>query len=144
MKVLPPNTVAIVCGSSEIQTRGYVIVLETLDALRPSFVIQGGETSPDLAGPDLASTRWPIACWVSVDSASAAWARNRGVPCAEVKAQWKELGPKAGPLRNEWMLRLRPDIVIAFPGGKGAADMAKQAIEAGVEVLLIKSDGNSA
>lgn len=144
MKTLPPNTIAIVCGSREIQMRGYEIVLETLDVLWPSFVIQGGAASTDPASAGSTSRRWPIAGWVSVDSASAVWARKRGVPCAEVKAQWGELGPKAGPLRNGWMLRLKPDIVIAFPGGKGTANMVAQAIEAGVEVLLIKNDGNSA
>ena len=41
---------------------------------------------------------------------------------------------RAGPIRNRWMLALGPDLVIAFPGGQGTANMIAQARKAGVNV----------
>lgn len=51
-------------------------------------------------------------------------------------AQWDKHGRKAGPIRNKHMLNWKPDLVIAFPGGAGTADMVKQARSAGVIVLF--------
>lgn len=54
------------------------------------------------------------------------------------RAEWERLGKKAGPARNERMLRDgKPDLVIAFPGGRGTADMVRRARAAGVEVLQV-------
>lgn len=64
------------------------------------------------------------------------WATNRGIPTLRYRAQWKALGKAAGPIRNAQMLREgKPDLVIAFPGGDGTANMMKLAREAGVEVM---------
>jgi len=53
-------------------------------------------------------------------------------------ADWSRHGKSAGPIRNRQMLiEGRPDIVVAFPGGKGTANMIKQAVEAGVKVELV-------
>lgn len=53
-------------------------------------------------------------------------------------ANWKEEGKKAGYLRNLRMLKEgKPDLVIAFPGGKGTANMVKIAKEANIEVREI-------
>ena len=42
----------------------------------------------------------------------------------------------AGPIRNKWMLDdAHPDLVVSFYGGRGTANMIKQAREAGVEVF---------
>jgi hypothetical protein len=51
-------------------------------------------------------------------------------------ADWERLGRKAGPIRNQLMLdEGRPDVVVAFPGGRGTADMMMRARSAGVEVI---------
>lgn len=53
-------------------------------------------------------------------------------------ADWEAHGNFAGPMRNKRMLdEGRPDVVIAFPGGKGTADMVKKACWAGVNVVEI-------
>jgi hypothetical protein len=53
---------------------------------------------------------------------------------------WKRLGTAAGPARNAKMLRDgKPDMVIAFKGGRGTANMVKQATEAGVTVFDARS-----
>ena len=51
-------------------------------------------------------------------------------------AEWKKYGLGAGPIRNMQMLREeKPDLVIAFKGGAGTADMIRQAKMVGVEVI---------
>lgn len=54
------------------------------------------------------------------------------------EADWEHQGSFAGPARNKRMLdEGRPDLVIAFPGGRGTANMIRQARKAGVEVIEI-------
>lgn len=46
-------------------------------------------------------------------------------------------GKAAGPIRNQRMLdEGKPDLVVAFPGGRGTADMVRRAKAAGVPVRL--------
>lgn len=53
-------------------------------------------------------------------------------------ALWGKYGPSAGPRRNIQMLEEGlPDLVIAFPGGKGTKHMVKIAKDAGVEVWVM-------
>ena len=47
-------------------------------------------------------------------------------------------GYRAGPIRNQEMLdKGKPDLVIAFPGGKGTADMVGRALRTGVFVYRV-------
>ncbi len=70
------------------------------------------------------------------DSLAADWARRRGIPALAFPADWKHDGRVAGFVRNARMLRGGcPDLVVAFPGGKGTAHMVKLARDAGVPVL---------
>jgi len=52
-------------------------------------------------------------------------------------ADWKKHARAAGPIRNKKMLESGADLVIAFPGGKGTANMVKLAEDAGVPVRRI-------
>lgn len=66
----------------------------------------------------------------------AEWA---GIPVETFKADWDTYGKAAGPIRNKRMLiEGKPDLVVAFPGNDGTANMIEQARAAGVEVLEIK------
>lgn len=57
----------------------------------------------------------------------------------ECLADWDKHGKKAGILRNIEMLEKgKPDLVVAFPGGKGTAHMVKIAKEANIEVKEIE------
>lgn len=49
-------------------------------------------------------------------------------------ADWKKHGKAAGPIRNQEMVDSGLDLLIAFPGGRGTADMVRRAEEAGVPV----------
>ena len=70
------------------------------------------------------------------DHLAGCWAFYTGVPVIRFPADWRKHGPAAGPIRNRKMLvEGKPDLVVAFPGGKGTANMVAQAREAGVEVI---------
>ncbi len=67
------------------------------------------------------------------------WAKEHGVALNVFPADWNRLGRKAGPIRNRQMLvEGRPQLVVAFAGKEGTADMIKQATTAGVRVEEVK------
>lgn len=66
------------------------------------------------------------------------WARKNRVTDLKFPADWKAHGRAAGPIRNKKMLdEGKPDMVLAFPGGRGTANMIKQARGAGIEVVAV-------
>jgi predicted Rossmann-fold nucleotide-binding protein len=69
-----------------------------------------------------------------VDTDGENWAKSRGIPVERHEARWKELGKKAGPIRNEEMAR-RADMVVLFPGGKGTGSMARLAAKYELKIL---------
>lgn len=72
-----------------------------------------------------------------VDHLAGVWAEKNGIAVREYPADWSQ-GRKAGPLRNQQMLdEGKPDIVFAFPGGRGTDDMKRRARKAGVVVLEV-------
>lgn len=100
------------------RTRLYKVLDAAVERLDLGFLIQGGATGADALAKE--------------------WANDRTVLCAEYAADWSQ-GPSAGPRRNALMLSEgRPDIVIAFSGGTGTADMVRRAREAGVRVIEIE------
>jgi len=111
--------IAIVCGAREGVDAE--LLYRTLDDFHKvytlTFIIEGGANG--------------------CDTQARYWAHSARVPCATIDAHWNTLGKVAGPIRSGWMLRLKPDVVIAFPGGKGTADMVRQAKAAGVEVVEV-------
>jgi len=59
------------------------------------------------------------------------------IPTVAVPADWKLNGKTAGPIRNRKMLiDWEPDMVIAFPGGKGTTNMIEQAKDFRVEKVV--------
>lgn len=74
------------------------------------------------------------------DSLARDWALERGVPLMPFPADWEMHGKQAGPIRNKRMLTEGlPDIVIAFKGGRGTADMVRVARNAGVAVVTVRT-----
>lgn len=72
------------------------------------------------------------------DALAAAWAKLEGVPTERFPADWKAHGRAAGPIRNQQMIdEGKPDLVVAFPGGRGTADMVRRAKKAGIPVREI-------
>jgi hypothetical protein len=111
----------LVCGG-----RGYSNVervYEVLDGLHHSkpitCIIEGGAK-----GADYLACRWSAA---------------RGLDQHfRFSADWELHGKAAGPKRNQRMIdEGKPDIVVAFPGGTGTADMVMRAKAAGIPVAEI-------
>ena len=74
------------------------------------------------------------------DSMAGEWARGMLVSEVCFPAEWDEHGKAAGPIRNAKMLSEgKPDVVLAFPGGRGTADIVQKARAAGVPVIEVKA-----
>lgn len=114
----------IVCGgrdfaSTNMDERDFVYnTLNQLDATRGPFkvVIHG--------------------CATGADEEGRIWAVGMGRLEAPFRANWRAHGRAAGPIRNQRMIDVgKPDAVIAFPGGRGTADMVQRAKLAGIPVF---------
>jgi len=69
------------------------------------------------------------------DALADAWARSVKVEVVAVRALWDLHGRAAGPIRNQRMLdEYEPDLVVAFPGGRGTRDMVIRARAGGWKV----------
>jgi len=127
----------IVCGGRDYNDRA--TVFSTLDR----FVIERGlMTPPDRFGNTLPAGITIITggCPTGADANAVDWAIVNWCPFREYKADWSTHGRAAGPIRNQHMLDdSNPNVVIAFPGGKGTADMVRRASTKGVEVITIPS-----
>lgn len=70
------------------------------------------------------------------------WCRAHGIHTAEVAALWeyyREQGNvrSAGPIRNDVMAALRPTECLAFPGGRGTADMVRKMEALGIPITRV-------
>lgn len=73
------------------------------------------------------------------DRLGGVWARWFGVKETVFPADWKQYGKRAGYVRNSEMLEKgKPDLVVAFKGGKGTDMMIKLAEAEGVEVCVVE------
>ena len=109
---------AIVCGGRGFKNAGYLNrQLSTFHAHTPiGLLIEGGAPGAD----ELARN----------------WAKTNNVPFKTYNADWENFGRAAGPIRNKQMITENsPEYCISFPGGKGTANMIKQAESAGVCVI---------
>lgn len=68
------------------------------------------------------------------DSLCAKWARYRGIKVTTFKADWRQYGKAAGPIRNREMAEYQPDYCCAFPGGSGTLNMIRTCDEHGIKV----------
>lgn len=84
---------------------------------------------------DVPFTRLICGGALGADMLAADWARMRQVPLEVFNADWERYGRRAGPIRNQQMLdEGKPELVIAFPGGPGTADMVQRAMKADLAV----------
>lgn len=110
---------ALICGGRDFSDEARFLRL--MDAMNEQYgpfeaIIQGGARG--------------------ADSFAGAFAVDQHIPLEIFRPDWGRLGRAAGPIRNEQMLREgHPDIVFAFPGGRGTASMIALARAAGVRVV---------
>lgn len=75
--------------------------------------------------------------WIGIE-----WALKEEINFSGLPAKWGKYQRAAGPRRNAEMLMAHPDIqlVVAFKGGRGTADMVRQAKdwENGIPVRIIE------
>lgn len=112
----------LVCGGRNYSDRSKVFdELEILHAFNMKLcVISGGAT-----GADALAEEW----------ARSKIGKREGVSFRGFRADWTKHGKAAGPIRNQTMLdKGKPDLVLAFPGGAGTADMVRRATDANVTV----------
>ncbi len=64
------------------------------------------------------------------------WSKSRGVQPVAMEALWDADGDSAGSRRNRRMYEFaKPTLCIAFPGGRGTANMMKICFDDGVEII---------
>jgi UDP-N-acetylmuramoylalanine-D-glutamate ligase len=78
-------------------------------------------------------------CARGADTLAIRYAEKYNDPVEKFPADWEKHGRGAGHIRNQQMLdEGKPDLVVAFPGGRGTANMIERARKAGVEVIQIE------
>jgi hypothetical protein len=106
----------IVCGGRDFDD--FMAVDSALRHVAPSVVVHGGARG--------------------ADSLAGEWAALHGVSCVVFPADWTKHGKAAGPIRNQQMIDAGADLVLAFPGGRGAADCVDRARVAGITVVDLR------
>lgn len=129
----------IVCGGPDF--RGWKAARTALDFWLPripiTVLIHGGRVSMSPADRHLP---WEERKKWGADYIARRWAELRGVRTIEEAlpdAEWKKLGGSATVLLNRKLLDLRPDRVIALPGGEETSDMLTQARMRGVKCIEV-------
>jgi len=71
------------------------------------------------------------------DACAVAWARSSSLKVTTFAADWSKHGRAAGPIRNRQMAKYVSSggICVAFPGGRGTANMVKEAEAVGMEIV---------
>jgi predicted Rossmann-fold nucleotide-binding protein len=115
----------IICGGRDFDDREFIF--SKLDGLDNDYhfsvVITGGASGTDYIAHS--------------------WATKRRKEVEVYKADWDEYDKSAGILRNRQMLQYaQPDVVIAFPGGRGTQDMIKIAKKKNVPVIEVEYNGD--
>lgn len=108
----------LVCGGRNYDDWAFIVhVLDRLNARQPiTQLIEGGASG--------------------ADEFARRWARARGIEVATYTAEWDRYQGRAGLIRNAQMLREgRPELVVAFKGGRLTAHMVTIASAALVPVL---------
>jgi len=108
---------AIVCGGRDFTNAK--LLDHVLSSRLPSLVITGG-------------------CPRGADALAEKWCDRHGIPYLVMRALWSAEGKRAGPIRNGRMLLLMlANELIAFPGGRGTADMVRQATRECLKVTIV-------
>jgi len=70
------------------------------------------------------------------DTLAGQYAVKYGLPLQVYPANWDLHKKAAGFIRNQQMLdEGKPDVIVAFPGGRGTEDMIKRGLKVGVKVI---------
>jgi len=110
----------LVCGGRDYKNRSRVF--EALDRLMAEHgaltIIEGGAV-----GADTFAGEWTC--------------MQRSSQLVTERANWEKHGRPAAPIRNQMIDDHKPNLVVAFPGGRGTADTVLKARSAGIEVIEV-------
>lgn len=104
------NITVLVCGGRDFSDEDFVFKI--LNEIHKEHIIEliiQGEAS----GADFLAKKFSL---------------ENNIKLLSVPAEWNKYGPAAGPKRNEQMLNENPNLVVAFPGGKGTKDMVRKSL----------------
>lgn len=107
----------LICGGRDFSDRDFIF--KSLDQLHAehhfSLLIHGGARG--------------------ADSLAGEWAIAREIEFKIFPADWEQYGRSAGMIRNSQMLNQKPDLVVAFSGGRGTQNMIDISNKAGALVI---------
>ena len=107
----------LVCGGRDFQHRGFMRRILFTELKAGDTLIHGDARGADRMAAEVAPS---------------------GVKIEAYPADWEAHGKAAGPIRNQRMLdEGKPDLVLAFPGGTGTADMVRRAQKEKRETKLL-------
>ena len=107
----------LVCGGRDYND--YDTVARWLDQFKPTFIIEGGATGAD-------TLAWK-------------YSKQNNIERLTIEARWDKHGKAAGPIRNQQMIdEGKPDLVVAFKGGTGTADMVRRAKKHNIKVIEVE------
>jgi cysteine synthase len=110
----------LVCGGREYTDRSRVatVLQKCLDRYKTITIIHGDARGADRLARD--------------------WAIDNSIDQIAFPADWDKHKKAAGPIRNQQMLdEGKPDLVIAFPGNTGTADMIRRSRKTKIPVVEI-------
>ena len=116
-------TRCIICGGRDITDKQFVFSsIENIDkTYHLTTIITGGAKGADF--------------WAHM------WATHNRRDVHVYEADWENEDRAAGMIRNKRMLAdSRPDLVIAFPGGRNTDNMVKISKKAGIPVIEVEEE----
>jgi hypothetical protein len=123
-KKSPRGIHVLVCGGRDFTDRKLVFAVIAMihNGFKIARIIEGGARG--------------------VDTFARAWAGLRDIERETFHADWSR-GLAAGPYRNAKMLREgAPDLGVAFPGGRGTADMVRRMVDTKLPRIVVGRGGN--
>lgn len=126
----------LICGGRDFTgKKNYILLAQFMDRL---CYDRGWITPPHESGVWLPLVHVIAGGAKGADTAAIDWATWNWISFKEYPADWDKYGKSAGYIRNKQMLdEGKPDLVVAFPGGKGTAMMVDIAKKAGVETIIV-------
>lgn len=113
----------LICGGRDFPQEK---VVNWMEENKPQFIIEGEDVLVISGGAR------------GADTGAELWAKLAGYKNDIYRANWNKYGPAAGHIRNRQMAEEgKPDLVIAFPGGKGTEGMIEIAKELGIPVRKV-------
>ena len=107
----------LVCGGRDFEDKH--VFAKHLDLLNPTHLISGGARG--------------------ADTLSELYSKSRQIKCVVVPADWDKHGKSAGFIRNQEMIDMKPDLVVAFWDGvsNGTKDTISRAKRRKINTLII-------